>query len=706
MEIGGFLHYHCSALITITLPLEYPQLVFPPPINVLMFDRHGGQRGKPPDCAYAVNSFTRSISGTGRRESQNRTLANRACKLNGLSGNSSRRLLTCSNFSDLNPDCSAVVNSSDMFIDNCKVGKSLKKSSRRKAKKKGRQSKKLLCDTVYSEMEVPSGEYVHGSSKTETCHNNDMDHVDGFVSYSTVPEISLADDRLIKKNYDGNEYDDIFSSSESPKSCARSIDEMEKSEAVAPAVRNSVGEHALCNSENHLQTRNPEFSLNAGGVEDIHNIQICCFKDMCSKSSSNMQHSLVLDSVSLGSNSDVSTNAGEDVKQSEKTRSGIGLSEPPGFISRTGYIICQNLLNGVDNIYEQTEGTKHGAHSSRSSYRRGKQNEMVSRNASVNRFAGVVNLHGCMGKENNHSVWKKVQRNGFHECGSETKKVSSSFSQFDTTLKEAPSLKRNCNFVYVNTLSRVENKKDLKDKVSGKMKSRTSTGPKQEYNCYSRRGPQSNRANSNEHPNISMKQNEIPYISSHASGQQGVNRFLGSHAHNNCPMAGFMTSNVECVTFESVRSAQAYPDESESLRSVCCTVSSMNKQNIESMDSSLPKSCDSFDQAMPEEQSQLYVPHLLADEIGRTQRKASFTDLKQSQNSGSTLQKWIPVSVKDLGSAISRRSFSSSLEHSDETTAKDWTLKSTVEGKKFSSFQNLGSSLNSRNKCGSDFKEN
>ncbi|KAJ7970170.1 DUF789 family protein [Quillaja saponaria] len=122
----------------------------------------------------------------------------------------------------------------------------------------------------------------------------------------------------------------------------------------------------------------------------------------------------------------------------------------------------------------------------------------------------------------------------------------------------------------------------------------------------------------------------------------------------------------------------------------------MNKQNIESMDSSLPKSCDSFDQAMPEEQSQLYVPHLLADKIGQTQRKASFTDLKQSQNSGSTLQKWIPVSIKDLGSAISRRSISSSLEHSGETTAKDWTLKSTVEGKKFTSFQNLGSSLNSR----------
>ncbi|KAJ7975371.1 Serine-rich adhesin for platelets like [Quillaja saponaria] len=650
------------------------QLVFPPPINALVFDQHKGQRVMPPDCAYAINSFTRSISeANGRRQSQNKTLAYRASKLNGLSGSSSQRLLTCNNILAMNPDGSTAVDSSDMFNDNCKVRKSVKKNSRRKTKRKGRQSQKLSRDTGPTEPEVLSEEYTHWSSNSETCGNNDVDQ--GVVSYLTRPEIPLTDDSLTKSNFDSNKDDGIFGSVEALKYCTSCVDNVEKSEAIAPAVHNSVGEPTLSNSEDHLRTINPEFSLTAGGVEDIHNKQH--FKDMCSKSSSDMQDSLVLDSVSVGSNSDDNTNAGEDVKQSEKISCGIGLSE--------------NLLNGVSNA-KHTDGTKHGAHSSRSSNKRGKQNKVAPRNASVNRSAVVGNSHGRTGKENNHSVWQKVKRNEFDECGAELKKVSSTFSQIDATSKMAPSLKRNCNFVDVNILSRTEDKKHLKSKVGRKMKRRASTGPKQEYNCNSRRGPHSNQAIANQHPGISMKQNEISYIMSHASGQKGDNSALGSHNHNNS-VNRLLTTSVECESSESVHSARVYADESKPPRSVCCSVSS---ENMENEDSSLPKSCGSFDQAMTEEQSPLCVTYLLGDEIDQIQREAPFIDYKQSHNSGSTLQKWIPIGVKDSGSTISNKPISSSLEHCDEITAEDWTLKSSNEGKTVSNFQNLVSSVNSK----------
>ncbi|PQM41201.1 uncharacterized protein Pyn_13298 [Prunus yedoensis var. nudiflora] len=138
-----------------------------------------------------------------------------------------------------------------------------KTSSRKKSRKKGKQSTKAS-----NEPEVLSKEYANGSSASEPCGNNDGD---GQVSSSTAPEISLPDS--------------------GPKN----------SEISLPVMR-----------------------------------LVSCYSDMYTKGYSDMHDSFVLDSISIGSNSGDSTNAGPDEKHAEKEIFKIDISKPPGLSSGKG----------------------------------------------------------------------------------------------------------------------------------------------------------------------------------------------------------------------------------------------------------------------------------------------------------------------------------------------------------------------------------
>ncbi|KAA8533377.1 hypothetical protein F0562_033090 [Nyssa sinensis] len=255
---------------------------------------------------------------------------------------------------------------------------------------------------------------------------------------------------------------------------------------------NFSGKHPLLNSQNGILTNYPEFS---NGVRDMKSEPISCFGDPYSNVFFEKNNSLVLDSVSVGSNSDEGITAACNVKISNKDGGEISPSEPPGYVASKGCFSSGNMLNGVADLYCHVEGTKYRRQGVISGSihlvvpaKRGKQINRVVRNSSVYRLNSVGNLHRRYEKENNHSVWQKVQRNDVDECNYELKKVNSFCSQFDIGLEETPLLKKNCNVVESNILSNDGDKIWSKIKVSRKLKRKTSPGPKQEYNCYSRKG--------------------------------------------------------------------------------------------------------------------------------------------------------------------------------------------------------------------------
>ena len=151
-------------------------------------------------------------------------------------------------------------------------------------------------------------------------------------------------------------------------------------------------------------------------VEGIHT-QVSSYNDMYTKGYSDMHDSFVLDSISIGSNSGDSTNAGHDEKHAEKEIFKIDISEPPGLSSMKGCFSFQSSLNDVVDNYDHTGEARHGIQGCSSSdmqlvvpNKRSKQNKVAQRTANVFKFGSNGNLHIRTGKDNNHSVWQKVQR--------------------------------------------------------------------------------------------------------------------------------------------------------------------------------------------------------------------------------------------------------------------------------------------------------
>lgn len=666
-------------------------MVYSPSISSFR-DRQNVWKGPPPDGTYSVESYaTRSFPGlNGRRQSRNKALANKATKLNEHPNNSSHQSsFICSNSPRLNPNGSKANGSSDIFIDSSQPDKAVKRNTRKKKK----QSRKLSSDSGSTVLEVLSEEYAHGSSTSESCGHNDTDHGDGPLS-SVAPEVSLPDVMVDRNRFEGNSNGTI-NHSETPKTSSSYVDEVDDSEAIAPSVvRNFTGEHPVCSSDNLFQTKH---SFIFDGVEDTHCIQINCDDDTYSNGLSDM-HDSVLDSVSVGSNSDDRIHTGHDVQQTEKESFGISLSEPPGFSSSEGYFSHGSSLNCAVDTNDHPERKKCGSQVGSCSDmqvvlpgKRGKQNKTSPRSSSVHRFGSVRYLHGRPGKENNHSIWQKVQRNEASGCNGEMKKVSAVCSQFDVTLKEAPLLKKICN-VNVNLSSKSEDKKHLKDKVSRKLKRKGIPATKQDSG-YSRKGSHADKASSNCCANISMQQNETKYISSQPNDQTGLSSVPRSCSQRNSHGATFQSKKVEDKTSESVHGRQVYTDELDQLE--CNTVSSIDSRNTGNQEVSLPKSCDSDQANLLEVKFPVYLPHLLVNEVGPIEKEISLAE-KQNHGIGSILQRWIPIGMKDPGFTSSARSDCSSLEHSDVPAAD---LKNTVEGKMASNSQNAVSSLNAGVMC-------
>ncbi|RDX71189.1 hypothetical protein CR513_49501, partial [Mucuna pruriens] len=652
------------------------QLLFPPPVNRLKIDQCKGPRVPLPPYAYSAKSCTRKgFTGSNvRRRCQNK-IANRASKLNELPDNScSPSSFVCS--PGMFADNSTAVNSPDQYTSQSKEDKSLNKNSRKRARKKVRKSKKKSSDSGSTEREVLTEEYNCVSLTSETCSSNDVDK-DGVGDFST------SDDRLIKSDCERNEKNGSISVMEAPNGSNSYLDQAVISKATAPIVQSSAGECATFESKNQLKDRGPDFAVSDREIKDIQQVEPGGFNDI--------QDSLVLDSVSVGSGSDESINVDDIGKRSNKANCTTTSD------SGDGYFLGQNLMNGIHNNCEHIEGIRHGGQNCVSNDKRVKQKRTMSKSSSFNKFGSV--LPGRKGKENSHSVWQKVQKNSSDECGGDLKKVNTTLSQFASTVEKDPSVIKECNSVSVNGVSKTEDKKHLKNKIGRKSKGKVDSVSKKGPANSSRKSFQFNRSLSNDHGKVSVQQNDMLHISSLEIDKKGLTVVSGFNSDINCQMDGVQTNRVEQVTSEIVQSAQFCLEESDPQKSACHTIANSNNENIDIQDSSLVMQGENINQSNMSEEQSLVSCNLEGDGVGQTVKEVSSADYNtQNHSSGSTLWKWIPVGKKETRLEKSESNISPP-EYSDASPGNNFNLKSSVEPEVASFSENQDSSLNASITC-------
>ncbi|KAM7471026.1 hypothetical protein LguiA_009209 [Lonicera macranthoides] len=360
-----------------------------------------------------------------------------------------------------------------------KEDKSIKRNSRKKVRKKGKLNKKISSDSGLNELKC-----AHVSSTSNT------------------------DAKKIRVG---------------PLPCANTLS---VSVPQHKSENGLSGEHHLCNSENGLQTNFPEFSIiNLNGeIEDTNSKPVSCYEEPCSSVFSETSNSVLLDSSSLGSSSDPSFNADEESTTSD-------ISKSHDYISRkrdsSNDVLDLDISAGKANFGKQ--GHLEVWEKRETPVKR------VPKNSTPYRVGSASSLHGRFGKENNHSVWQKVQRNDAVECKYESSRVNSVCS---------PSLKKNQHFDS-NMLSSSEDKTQIKLEVSRKPKKKNCPRSK-EYDYYS------------------------------GKGQKLLDTVSRSTSKISYPRIGFQTKKSESLMFKPVQSSQFSPNESKPLENVYTNVPSLN----------------------------------------------------------------------------------------------------------------------------------
>lgn len=676
-------------------------LVSPSSINSFKVDRRKAQKGSVHDVTYPVNASTlrRSPGSDVQQQSRNRTLANKVTKLNEFSSSSSSQSsIPCSTSSSVIQGRSNSFKSSNIFVENPKVDNIVERNSRSNARKKGKQNRKISCDSVSTGPEILSSDNGHGILTSGPSDNVDIDRGDGLISCATSLEDLFLDGRN-DINHVEEDNNGICNSSESQKTCTSYIDEVNLSEAeVSSSAPSFAGEHPLTDSKMMVQMED-QGSVTDGGVEEQHPLRISCYDAIHSNGFSDMNDCRVRDSVSIGSNSDNSTSASFYTKPYGRESNKSSFSESVDSRSRKGSFSPLNLLSSVVDFCDYSEGKRYVNqglnHSDMQVAVPGKWNKkakMVPGSSNALKPRGARNSRISAGKENSHCVWQKVQKNDANKCNSESRKANAVCSQFLGTVKESSLLKRNSDMTYVNIPSKSEDKKQLRDKAPRKLKRKISPGSKHEYNSYSQRAMYSSKASANARSKIGSQQNEIRDVSAQLNNQTRVSSAPSSCSDVGSPEFELQSSKVESLNSESSHSSQDCPKNLESTERVSGAVSALK----EHQDSPLAKSCYSLDKMnMLEVPSPICLPHLIFNEVAQTEKDESLAEHgKQDHISGSPVQKWIPIGTKNSQSTFSASCGSLQLAHADGKGTEYWTLRKNFDKKSASNSQNLISSLN------------
>ncbi|GMJ11362.1 hypothetical protein HRI_004805400 [Hibiscus trionum] len=606
-------------------------LVSSPSVNSFKVDGRETQKGPQPDqITYSAKPFrTRSLSVSNvQQQFCNRTIAHKMTKSNEMSYSFSRHSsITCN-------DSSAVMSkgsNATMFIDCSEEDKSMKKNSRKKARRKGKHKKKPLCDFGSTESEA-CAEYTCGSSASE-----------------------------IRESSNG-----AVTSSQSQNTSTCGIDEADTSESILPSQAQKYGE---ITDSSEIGSEDQQLSRCQGDIERRHPSQTGSLVGRHQKDFSDMHDSLVSDSVSVGSNSEEGMNSsgGHIVNPFNENRHKISQSELPGSGTKEGSFYHENSLCSISKTCDYTEGTNHGPARSSFDGRKAASGKRDKQFKSVSGKPGSLgNVHGRTGIENGHSVWQRVQKSDAEKCNAEMKKTSSIASQVDAILKDSPLQKRNCNAASLATLPSTEDKRKLKNKVPRKLKRKVSP-PKQDSGIYSRKESLPSKVNLNAHAKTSMSKSGIldDLTSLHDNGVRK------NHSRSSSQL-GY--ARVETLKSESVSDFEVVPTCMEPRESVCDAASGLNNQDSLGENMCVP----SHRSNLLEMETPVYLPHLMVNGVARTEKNLVAENGKQSHNLGSVLQKWIPIGIKESGFTYSKP-VNLSLEHSNGPDAEDGTRKNTFE---------------------------
>ncbi|XAR55214.1 hypothetical protein NMG60_11035224 [Bertholletia excelsa] len=641
-----------------------------PSVVSVRVDQQNARRG--PACvrSSSVKSLTgRSLSGSSiEYHSRSKGLSKKVSRQNTLPDKSSCQISFSNSDSSVTiPSHSDASNLSDVpTIDVYKVDKAANKNSRKNTRKKGKRNKKLSHKS--SPTEQGSGP---GSSASEISITKNTDNEIGSLPHAT--RLASSSPKHVGNGNDSESSSCTINYSGTSQTYTSFTDEVNILEA---------NRDHLSDSENGIKFVAPGFS-SLHGEQDTHSNPHSCFNKPCSSIFSKRNDPSMLGSNSVCSNDDVSRHAGYHIKESNKDINGINLSEPSDGIENKQCFSPGNKLNDVIDCCYQTNGSTSCEQRCKSGdmTRSTNQIKQVPRNSGAFHLSNVGKFYGRSGKENNHSIWQKVQRSNTNGSSDEQGKVNSADIHSDIWLNAAPMLKKNNNVAQSSVESKCEDKSQSKVKATRKLKRKSSSGMKQEINCYSRKGTFAIKESSNACVKINTSQNEICDIPGKLSLQKGVKGVSRCRSKFDSQRIGSESNSIEPTSCGPDCSLAHHHSELELLEHACDTIFSLNDQFAKE-ECSLPLGfCDH--QVKTELQNgnpPKYFPLSRSEEDNQMEKDVSHvSNGKPDHSSGSISQKWMPVGIKQSGLAGLGHSESSKLAEHNKPAIKSLTLRNTKE---------------------------
>nr|XP_029116077.1 uncharacterized protein LOC105058950 isoform X2 [Elaeis guineensis] len=692
-----------------------------------------------------------------------------------------------------------------------KGDRTVKRSSRKKGKKKGKQYKRATCKKISTKSEIQHEQSICGPCVSDATNNSDLVCLGDGMSENSVSEkatsaslsiegtsvgkdgsennheladcsttlsctsysdcslicspvsdtttnsdlVCLGDglsENIVSENAtttslsiedtpvgkDGTENNHEFAEcSTTSVSCMSYHDCMDESDQVASLSQERAGEESSCNStasrNNALSTtQTPEIVLSTfdENNKNVNPKQSCNFSDNSPSISLDPYDTSVQDSYLNGWNSDIGENCIDvETLLSVKDESGLNSSGEMIADSRNSDTSCQTTtVNLYDintemlddgcmgnscwsmDVVNSCNSVERASCSSQAycsndfhpiiSGKRGRRTRKMSGGASQNvpnRFRGVT------GKENNHSVWQKVQKIDMEAFICETETVNAVSSQDNTSLKHSNikirsgtsvGLKQNqhgetcrnaCSDEVVKTdLCKVTSNIGSTSEVASELidgssmnsiRKKASSAFKQE-NHYSRKGPHAAKVNMNRVSKNHVPQNqEMPILP-----QVNHKKHISSGLRSPCTIdfQQFLVASADKIDHghrESQQKPENYIEEVTSSGNSCNTVCDISLP-VAYIDVGASPS-DSSDQVHIEVTSDICSAKNSKEELCHTDSEenhclnlvaeSSHKECSKPDGStGSVLQKWVPVGRKE-----STMSNMSRLDHMNVSIVED-----------------------------------
>ncbi|KAG1361195.1 hypothetical protein COCNU_09G006580 [Cocos nucifera] len=650
-------------------------------------------------------------------ESYNR---NKWSKPFGNSSGTPPGCLVSDNLSSSVSDSLSAVDSDFLVSEIPKGDKSVKRNSRKKGKKKGKQYKRATRKKVTSGLDIQHEQSVC-SPVSDTTTNSDLVCLGERTSENSAsekaafPSLSIEDATAEK---DDSEHNNIYTDCPTTLMSSTSYsDEIDESDQIASLSQESAGKESSYDSATSVNNvsstaQTPEIILMIfdENNKNINPKQNSNFSDNSPSISSDSYSTPMLDSYLNDWNSNISENSIDDVETLLSVKDDNGLSSSGGGMtsdSRNSDTSCHTTAVNLCDINSEMlsdgcignscwskdvvntcNGTERAQCSSEAcssndflpvSGKRGRRAKKMT-GASQN---GPNRFHGPTGKENNHSVWQKVQKIDTEAPIHETEAINAVAPQDNTSSKGSSARIRSGTSVgrkqnqsgkpHRNSSSDEVVKADLckvasdtvnTSEVASKLidgnsvhhvRKKASSAFKQAYQ-YSRKGSYAAKVSMNKASKNHVPPNEgMPILPQVNHGKHISTGLRSPCSTDHQQLLAAPADKIDHFHPEPQQKAQNYMEEvasSGNSDGIVCDLSSPTAYNDIGASPS-----DSLDQVYIEvtsDSSSKYSKEelCLTDSEGnqclKLETESSHTEwIKPDSGTGSVLQKWVPVGWKE-----------------------------------------------------------